>query len=324
MTVSVIIPNLNGKVHLAECLDALQAQTFTDFEIIFVDNGSTDGSIEFVAKHYPNIHRVAHATNTGFAGGVNSGIKVASGKYIALLNNDAIAHPSWLTELVKAMDVADIAGAKMLYYSDHHEIDTTGDFISKWGLAYPRGRNQTDSDKYSGYPAIFSACGGACIIKRSVLDEVGLFDEDFFAYYEDTDMGFRARLAGYKVVLAPKAEVYHHVGATTSKMGHFARYQSLKNTQYLFWKNMPSPLLWKVLPRFIFVETLLLGAAIKNGAFTVAVTANWEVFTHIPATWRKRRRIQKAKRISSHDIEALLTDHWPLNSRVGRSPAKRV
>ncbi|TAK89108.1 glycosyltransferase family 2 protein [Patescibacteria group bacterium] len=324
MKASVVIPNWNGEEHLTECLNALKKQTFTDFETIVVDNGSTDGSVALIENKFPNVVLVRLPKNIGFAGGVNSGIKIARGEYISLLNNDAIAEPTWLEELIDAMKHADMAAAKILHYDDHTLVDSTGDFVSKWGLSYPRQRDQKDDVEYTGYPEIFAASGGANICKREVYDAIGLLDEDFFAYSEDVDFGFRARLAGFKIVLAPKARVYHHIGATSGKLGHFARRQSLKNTNYLYLKNMPSPLFWKLLPRFMFVQTLLFLAAIKAGAITVALSAYGECLLKLPKTLAKRRQIQSKRKLTSRQVEDLLTDHWPLRTRLVSPLAKKL
>lgn len=324
MKASVVIPNWNGEEHLTECLEALNSQTFRDFETIVIDNGSTDGSVRLIEKKFPNVILVQLPKNIGFAGGVNSGVKIARGDYISLLNNDAVAEPTWLQELVDAMDHADMAAAKILHYDDRSLVDSTGDFVSKWGLSYPRQRDQKDDVEYTGYPEIFAASGGANICKREVYDTIGLLDEDFFAYSEDVDFGFRARLSGYKIVLAPKARVYHHIGATSGKMGHFARRQSLKNTHYLYVKNMPSPLFWKLLPRFVFVQILLFAAAVKAGAFTVAISAYTECLVKLPKTLAKRRQIQRKRKLTSAQVEALLTNHWPLKTRLVSPLAKKL
>lgn len=319
----MIIPNYNGEKHLAECLDALDKQSYKDFETVVVDNGSNDKSIQVITTSFPHVKLIKLENNHGFAGGVNAGIRATQSKHVVLLNNDAIPDADWLEELVKAARHGDIVASKILFFSDRKKLDSTGEFISKWGLAYPRDRGKTDNGKYANYPEIFAASGGACLIKREVLNTIGLFDETFFAYCEDVDLGFRARLAGYKIVFAQDSFVYHHVGATSSKMGDFARYHYIKNTQLLFYKNMPLPILIMTLPRFMFVQTLLIAGALKNNAGITALKAHMRLISLAPHVLRERRRIQKSKKVAAQAIRQQLTDQWPLGTSL-RNPLRAI
>lgn len=314
--VSVVIPNFNGRKFLAECLDSLKAQSYKEFEIIVVDNGSSDGSAGFIKKNYPGIKVVELSQNKGFAGGVNAGIQASSGKMVALLNNDAVADENWLRELVASLDAADIAASKILHYDNSELIDSTGEFISRWGIAYPRGRNEIDLGQYDTQTEIFAASGGASIFKKAVIEDIGGFDERFFAYLEDVDLSFRARLRGYRVIFAPKAKIYHRIGGTSSNFGSFTRYHFIKNSAFLYFKNFPLPLLFAGLPRFIVIETLLILAALKAGALGAVIKSQAAFWYHLPGILISRSKIQSGRKVSATEIEGQLTNHWPLKRRL--------
>jgi GT2 family glycosyltransferase len=241
--VAVVIPNWNGKDELPKCLDSLQAQT-VQRRIIVVENGSTDGSGELVTSLYPGITLLPQSKNLGFAGGVNAGIRYAleqDFEYIALLNNDAVADRNWLRELMGTLEhnpKAGIATCKFMTIDKKH-LDSTGDIYTTWGLPYPRGRGEPVNEAYDKDTKVFGASGGASLYRASMLLQIGLFDEDFFAYYEDIDISFRAQLAGWKVLYNPRAIAYHQIGATSSKKKGFTTYQTLKNYPWVITKNVP-------------------------------------------------------------------------------------
>ncbi|MFZ2513775.1 MAG: glycosyltransferase family 2 protein, partial [Candidatus Saccharimonadales bacterium] len=210
---AVIIPNWNGADLLRPCIDSLLAQSMA-CDIIVVENGSVDESDNILASYGKKIVVLKQEKNLGFAGGVNVGIRYAMEQgceYIALFNNDAVAEPEWLGELVGALAGDDRLGAVVgkILYTDKERIDTTGDFYSVSGVPFPRGRKEIDRGQYDEYTEIFSPCAGAALYKTSAFREVGIFDETFFAYLEDLDMGFRLRLGGWGVFYVPRAVVYH-------------------------------------------------------------------------------------------------------------------
>src|SRR3984885_8498653 len=267
--VAVVIPNWNRKESLAECLDSLLAQSL-EAEIIVVDNGSVDGSVEFIRANYPSVELIIHEKNYGFAGGVNPGIKKAikdSKKFVALFNNDAVADKDWLKNLVDTLKQNPKVGlvACKLLGDDGKSLDSTGDQYTNWGLPYPRGRGETDLDKYDDQTEIFAASGGASLYRISMLNEIGLFDEDFFAYYEDVDISFRAQLAGWKILYVPKAIVCHQIGATSGKIKGFTTYQTIKNLPWLLWKNVPTKYLFTVGCRFYLAYLGFMAKSIARG-----------------------------------------------------------
>lgn len=240
--VSVIIPNYNGKQYLKNCLDAMERQVYKEFEVILVDNGSEDGSVEFVRAHYPWVRLVTLPENTGFCGGVNAGIRVSESPYVILLNNDTIAEKDFIKNLVSSMKRhpnAFSCQAKMLQISDRSKIDDAGNYYCALGWAFAYGKGKPES-AYREEKQIFSSCAGAAIYSRDGLNRIGMFDEAHFAYLEDLDLGYRARLHGYENWFCPQARVYH-VGSGTSgsRYNLFKVRYSSRNNVYLIYKNMP-------------------------------------------------------------------------------------
>lgn len=305
------MPNWNGKEFLLVCLDSLQDQSLTDFQIIVVDNGSTDGSQELIKASYPHVQLVALDKNYGFAGGVNRGIQDAinaGAEYVALFNNDATADKDWLKNLLSTAETnpkAGIVTSKFLKL-DKKTIDSTGDFYSIWGLPFPRGRGQTDNGQYDNKNEVFAASGGASLYRVETLKQIGLFDEDFFAYYEDVDISFRAQLAGWKVLFEPKAVAYHHVGGTSSKLGNFARYHSFKNFVFLYTKNMPVWLYWKYLPLATLGFGLMIAHDLTRLRFMPLIKALGKIIVCFPAMLAKRWRVQSSRKVTTKYIDSIL------------------
>ncbi len=261
MTVSVIIPNYNGKKFIKECIDALESQTYTDFETIFVDNGSLDGSRSYVKENYPQIKFIPLDKNYGFSGAVNVGIKEAKGDYVVLLNNDTQVQKDWLKNLVACIEKDPkifSCSSKMIRYNERDLIDDAGDEYSILGWAKKRGDGKS-VDLYEEDKQVFSACAGAAIYRKSIFKEIGYFDENFFAYLEDVDIGYRGNIYGYKNIYCSKALVYHIGSATTGATRHnaFKVKLSARNNFYLAYKNMP------IFQRWLNSPFLLLGRLVK-------------------------------------------------------------
>jgi len=319
--VAVVVPNWNGASVLKACLDSLLAQSLKA-RIIVVDNGSTDGSLELLEK-YPSVEVIKHSKNLGFTGGVNPGFKRAIElklRYVAAFNNDAVADRDWLKSLVKTLDKHTKVGivTSKILTMDGKKIDSTGDYLTTWGLPYPRGRGETDLTKYDKDTEIFGASGGASLYRVSMLESIGLFDDDFFAYYEDVDLSFRAQLAGWKVRYEPTAVAYHQISATSGKIKGFATYQTMKNQQVLLYKNLPKSHRGVIWRRFTLAHTLFLLRAISRGQGWPAIKGDlrgsWLIFKKSGA----RRRIQKSKKVSDEYIWGLLVHDLPPNARALR------
>lgn len=314
----VVVPNWNGIEDLPECLDSLLKQSLKP-HIIVVDNGSSDGSVELIEEKYPDIELIRHDKNYGYSGGVNPGLRRAiemKVKYAAPFNNDAVADKDWLKELVGFLDQhqdAGIAACKLLSEGGHR-IDSTGDYYTNWGLPYPRGRGENASDKYDKETDIFGASGGASLFRVSMLEEIGLFDEDFFAYYEDVDLSFRAQLAGFKVAYVPEAIVYHKISATSSRIKGFATYQTLKNLPMLMYKNVPDKYLYRVAWRFWLAHILFFGRAITRGHGWYALKGLFKSLLLSRKTHRKRRQIQASKKATDEYIWSIIVHDLPPNA----------
>jgi len=249
--VSIIVLNWNGKQYLEICLSSLLKQGYLNIEIIFVDNGSSDGSVEFVEQNYPGIVIVSHNINLGFAQGVNSGIKVSRGIYIATLNNDAEADPEWISRLINVMESDLCIGccaSKMLRYYDRDIIDSAGVVVYQNGNAYDMGANEKDAGQYDTQVEVFGACAGAALYRKQMLDEIGCFDMDYFAYFEDVDLSFRMHLFGWKSIFVPEAIVYHMHSATSKQASPFKIFYIERNKLWNMWKYYPLHLFIKQLP----------------------------------------------------------------------------
>lgn len=238
--VTIIIPNYNGLSFMEPCMAALERQTCRDFDVLVVDNGSTDGSVEWLKER--EIPSVFLEENTGFSGAVNTGIRAAKTAYVILLNNDTEAEPDYVAGLLRAIESSGrifSVSPKMIQMHHRDLMDDAGDMYSIMGWAYQRGVGQEVS-RYDRPCHIFSACAGAAIYRREVFEEIGYFDEMHFAYLEDIDVGYRAKIAGYYNRYCPQAVVYH-VGSGTSgsKYNSFKVRLAARNNVYLNYKNMP-------------------------------------------------------------------------------------
>jgi GT2 family glycosyltransferase len=315
----VVIPNWNGLDFLADCLNSLIVQSACNFSITVVDNGSTDGSRELVQNQYPTVKLIMRDKNYGFTGGTNPGMQdaIACGaEYVALLNNDAIADKNWLQCLVESADQDQQLGSvtsKILQFGAERKIDSTGDFYSSWGLPFPRGRDEVDEGQFDSddQRLVFTGTGGATLFRTRMLCEIGLFDQDFFAYYEDVDLGFRGQLAGWKAAYEPRAIVRHRLHATSARIPNFTRYHAHKNAIYVYHKNMPARLWWKYLPWFLAGMAVMAANSIRRRQFSPLLKAYGVALIKTPATIRKRRRIQRQRKVTVHYIDSVLYNDIP-------------
>jgi len=243
--ISVIIPNWNGAHLLPTCLDALRRQSCAEREIVVVDNASTDGSLDLLARDYPEARVMALPRNAGFTGACNTGIRESRSEFVALLNSDTQADENWLAEVVAAFErhpEAGLVASKMLLFDRRDVLHTAGDFVRLDGVPGNRGVWQRDEGQFDREECVFSACGGSAAYRRAMLNEIGLLDDDFFFSCEDVDLAWRAQLAGWKCVFAPKAIVYHKLAATGG--GPTASFYDGRNMIWVIAKNYPGAL-WK-------------------------------------------------------------------------------
>ena len=321
--ISIIIVNWNGLRHLPECLDSLESQSFRDFETIVVDNGSTDGSLDYL-RGRPGLKLLPLPENVGFAAGNNAGLAAARGAYLVTLNNDTRAERGWLEHLVAVADAHPEAGmvaSRILAYDEPDRIDSLGMAICPDGMS----RGQFRGRRFSGLKVaavqevLFpSAC--VALYRREMLDETGFFDPDFFAYCEDTDLGLRGRLAGWGALLARDAVVYHKYSMTSGAFSPFKLYLVERNHYFAALKSFPLPLLlllpFYTLARYLTQVAVVLKGKGSGGEFLESGTRGAcvrallrgmrDALLATPALLRKRAALMRTRRLGDHDMLRLL------------------
>lgn len=325
--VSVVVLNLNRRDLLDMCLGSLWRQTFKDFEVVVVDNGSSDDSLKFLKTVSDRrLQIVALPENRGFTGGCNAGIVRAGGRYIATLNNDAEADPRWLEQLVRVMESDSRVGmcaSKILFHGDRSRIDKAGHLIYWDGLNHGRGSGEADRGQFEVQEEVLFPDGAAALYRRDMLDQSGVFDESFFAYGDDADLGLRGRLAGWTCVYAPTAVVYHIHSATAGKFSGLKAFLVERNRFFVAVKLFPLPLLLAspifTIVRFAFHaygavfrigSSGQFAADTSRGALVIAILkAYWSGLKHLPLMWQARRKIRRQKRLSDLAFIALLWKH---------------
>jgi GT2 family glycosyltransferase len=313
--VTVLVPTADGSAHIGACLAALRRQRFRDFETIVVDDASANGTAELVRGRFPEVRVVELTTRVGFGAAVNAGAGVARGDYIAILNDDAEPSAGWLEELVACAErhprAASIA-CKVLRGDEPSRIDGAGDSLTFSLKAHRRGLGERDTGQYEVEEQVFSASGTACLWRTSAFRELGGFDESFFAYYEDVDLGFRARLAGFECWYAPRAVALHEGGGTTrADWERFEALYSVRNRWSTIVKNAPSAWLLARLPEIVAGEALWLGRALVLGQGTLTLRAYGGVLRSRRRLLRQRRELQHAARASYRELRPLVHRRLP-------------
>lgn len=308
--VSCIIVNWNGEQFLERCLVALMAQTVPPHEIILVDNASSDGSVA-IARRFPSVRLVAQDQNLGFARGNNLAVEMASPQsdWIALINPDAFAEPCWLESLLVAARSNpgfDVFGSKLVNSGHPSVLDGAGDAYHLSGLVWRMGHG-VSIQSFTESREVFSPCAAAALYRRSAVREIGGFDEDYFCYVEDVDLGFRLRLAGYRCCYVPQS-VAHHVGSGTTGGQHsdFAVYHGHRNLVWTFVKDMPGILFWLSLPLHVVLNLASIAFFVLRGQGRVVLRAKGDALLGLPKMWRKRQQIQENRTVSVGDIWRVL------------------
>ncbi len=310
--VSVVIPNWNGAHHLVTCLDSLGRQTYPNFEIILVDNGSTDRSVALVRERYPAVRLLVLPENQGFAGAVNAGIRdLAQGEIIALLNNDTEVDPGWLAALQDALaryPKAGIAASKILLFDRRDTFHSAGDTFGVDGMPVNRGVWQRDVGQFAHEELIFGGCGGAVAYRRALLDEVGLFDRNLGSYCEDVDLNWRAQLAGWQCVYVPQAIVYHKVSATGG--GAISSYYVGRNVLWVLARDYPTALWrrhWRDILRRQAQVTVEALRAWRGTAARARLRGQAAGLWGMVSIWlRQRPAVQQTRRVSEEYLRSLL------------------
>jgi GT2 family glycosyltransferase len=319
--ISTVILNWNGKEYLHPCLQSVKGQTYPNIEIILVDNASTDGSIEYIKDLLSDLRLIINYRNIGYGGGNNRGIEEAKGRYIFVLNSDTEIEKrcvELLWECIETDQRIGVTTPKILLYDRRDIIDAAGLTIYPDGLSIGRGRLEPQ-EKYNQREEVFFGSGCASLFRKEMLEEIGLFDEDFFAYAEDTDLGWRARLARWKSYYVPEAVVYHH---HSKKFGTYSPLKAFlveRNRIWVAWKNFPLPILclWPfyTLWRYFYQG---IGALIQKGAsgrfgqesssfllIFILMKAYLSGLRGLPAILRKRKEVQTKKRMSNWEVFSL-------------------
>jgi GT2 family glycosyltransferase len=326
--VSIILVSWNSAEHLPRCLDSLSQQTFRNFEIIVVDNGSSDQGLDALQQNYLELDlRIERlASNQGFAVANNIGARLARGKWLALLNADAFPRPDWLEKLLHAAyrrPEFSFFSSRQLQFAQPDILDGAGDEYHISGLAWRRFYNHPAQQYGLQEEEVFSACAAAAIYNREDFLEVGGFDESYFAYFEDVDLSFRLRLAGGRCLYVPEAEVCHVGSASSGKTSDFVMYHGHRNLVWTFFKNMPGSLFWWYLPLHIGMNFFFGISFLLKGKGSAVLRAKFDAFYHLPAIIRERRQIQETRKISVRDLlkvmnRRLFAPYWALRRRAKR------
>jgi GT2 family glycosyltransferase len=310
--VSIIVVSWNGRKYLDDCLGAVAAQQGVSAETILVDNGSTDGTAEYVRTAFPSVRVVRLDENRGFAGGNNAGARQAAGAFLAFLNNDTRADPEWLRALRAGIDLDAgfaLTTSRIVYMHDPATLDSAGDGVLRWGGAFKRfhglpAAGATESEE------VFGVCGAACLMPKAVFDELGGFDEDFFASHEDVDLSYRARLRGYRCRYVAGAVVRHHGSATLGTISRFAVFQGQRNLEWMYLKNTPASLLLRTFVGHVVYDVAAAAYFARLGLLGTFCRAKLAALAGAPLMLRKRAAVQRTRRVAAGAIERHLETRW--------------
>ena len=324
--VSIIIVNWNGRHLLDECLSSLEVQTYRNFEVVFVDNGSQDDSLAFVREKYPSVIPVALASNRGFTGGNIAGYQIARGDYIALLNNDASLCERWLEYMVAVLASDPRIGicSSKIIINGTSLIDSVGDCFTTAFTGTKIGEHE-DKSRYNVSMLVPGACAAAVIYRREMLDDIGFLDDDFFLNHEDTDLNMRAWLAGWRCMFVPEAVAHHKVSASIGALSDTSVYYFARNNEWVWLKNVPLKYIIYNLPHRILYECAFFGyfCLVKN-RWKPFFEGKFDALKGAPAMLKKRRNIQALVRLSDNDISISLVSLVDYLKKRLKSSAARI
>ena len=319
--VSVIIVTWNNAAHLQSCMTSLLAQTYCNFEVIIIDNGSTDETILGLEEKYPtlNLHVERLGSNLGFANANNIGARLAQGKWLALLNADAFPKPDWLARLIEVGEKMpnSFFASRQIQANSPGLLDGEGDMYHISGLAWRRHYGLPVEEKYE-IEEIFSSCAAAALYPRQIFLEAGGFDEDYFSYQEDVDLGFRLRLNGYRCYFVPQAVVYHVGSASTGKHSDFAIYYGHRNLVWSYVKNMPAPLFWFFMPLHLIANGVVFIRFFLTGHGKAIWRAKRDAICSLRLMLCKRKKIQRGRKASLREIYFMMEQDPLAPLRVSR------
>lgn len=322
-SISVIVVSYNGQRWLEPCFRSLLVQEGCTFEVVLVDNGSSDKSVSVVGQAFPQVRIVPLPVNMGFAGGNNAGAQVARGDVLVFLNNDTVVEPGWLRALTRALEDDPKAGlttSRIMFMHEPNIVDSAGDGYLRSGGGFKRYHGARAEEALAS-DCPFGACGAALAIRRSLFEALGGFDEDLFLVYEDIDLSYRARLLGWHVRYVPTAVVRHAGGST---MGHFSPLAVLygqRNLEWVWLKNTPGSLLLRSLPSHALYSLAGIIYYGRRGHLRTVLVAKWRALCAIPKILRARKNVQEAIRAPSADLWAAMSPHWLAVKRVEKRMA---
>lgn len=326
--ISIIIVSWNSADHLSRCLDCLSRQTFQGFEVILIDNGSRDGGTNNLEQKYPDLalHVERLTSNLGFASANNRGARSARGTWLALLNSDAFPEPDWLERILQAakeFPEFSFFSSRQIQSNQPDLLDGSGDEYHISGLAWRRFYNYRASKYGFNEEEVFSACGAAAFYSRDDFLRAGGFDENYFSYFEDVDLGFRLRLAGGRCLYVPQAVVHHVGSASSGKISDFVIYHGHRNLVWTYFKNMPGALFWLYLPLHILMNLFFTISFILKGRGIAILRAKMDAVYRLPAIMHTRRQIQNSRNIPTHEIwqvmnRELFAPYWASRQRHKR------
>lgn len=311
--VSVIVLNYNGRKWAAPCLDAVLGQQGAPaFEVLFVDNASTDGSVPFVRQRYPAVRTIETGENLGFAAGNNAGARDAAGDWLAFLNNDTVAAPDWLARLwaaAQAHPEFDLVTSRLVFLHDPSRVDSAGDGYYRAGGAFKHGHG-APADAHGDSREVFGACGGAFLIRRHSFEALGGFDPRFFMVYEDVDLSYRARLRGMRVWYAADAVVRHAGSGSIGTLSDATVYYGQRNLEWTWIKNTPAPLLVSTLVPHLIYSAAGVAHYAAAGRGWAAVRGKLAAIAGLPELLRERRQVQGSRRADARVIAAHMEPRW--------------
>ncbi|MEI6207756.1 MAG: glycosyltransferase family 2 protein [Desulfuromonadales bacterium] len=306
--ISVIILTWNGRQYLKDCLESLAAQTFHNFETILLDNGSHDGTEAYVREAFPWVRSIRLPENSGFAAGNNMAFAECRSEFIVTLNNDTMVDSGFLAELLKSAEAdlqVGMVAAKMLNFFEKDRIDSVGVSVAPNGMGHNIGVGEQNGGQYDQPSEVFGPCAGAALYRREMLDETGFFDPDFFAYYEDLDLAWRGRLAGWRCVTAPGAVVHHVHSASSGRMSEFTVFHTHRNKWFVIIKNWPASLIFRQLPLILAYDAAALLLSVLKGRIRPALSARFHVLMELPNLLRKRSQVAEMRKIPMGNIQQL-------------------
>jgi hypothetical protein len=319
--VSIVIANYNGSHFLKLCLDSLREQTYHNIEIIVVDNGSSDNSVEMLQRDYPEVRIIQNKKNLGFVSANNQGFRASHGQYILFLNNDTKVDRFFLERLITEITGREkeigVVFSKLLLFNEPDRLDAIGSFLTNYGFLYHIGFQEKDHGQYNNLEEIFSPKGVCFLMPKKLLEEIGAFDEDYFSYFEESDLFWRVWLSARKIRFVPRSIVYHRVGGTCTRLpSHFIDFHSFKNRICTLIKNLGTANLFKILPVHLLLclgmsFLYLCNLRIKNG-FSILKALGWNLF-NLKSTLKKRKVIQRhIRKVNDKDLLRKIKRNIPL------------